>query len=104
VLNTCTLEQLVLPELRWSRRVRGEFANVLAEAEPSYAHAVLSARQSGEYAVSVRAPLMCSAGADRFCRRFGGNGRVAAAGAKGLARDRLEEFIRAFCDELARSP
>ncbi|MDQ7980678.1 acetyltransferase [Paraburkholderia sp. SARCC-3016] len=93
----------VLPEHRWARRVRGEFANALASAAPSSAHAVLSPRRSGDYAVSVRAPLARPGNADRLCRRFGGNGRARAAGVTSLARERLDEFISAFYDDFKTS-
>ncbi|TDV38949.1 hypothetical protein C7405_10166 [Paraburkholderia caballeronis] len=87
----------VLPDEPWARRVRGVFANTLANDEPAGAHAVLSARADGGYAVSVRAPLERPAGADRLCRGFpGGNGRVGAAGIDCLAADQLPVFVDAF--------
>lgn len=87
----------VLPDEPWARRVQGEFANELAARFPPLAHAVLCERSQGGYSVSVRAPLARLGGADRLCRQFpGGGGRAGAAGIDLLARDRLQEFIRAF--------
>lgn len=82
----------MLPAAAWSRRVRGEFANLMARREPVRGHAVLVPRQDGRYVVSVRAPC----GADRLCRQFGGNGRLAAAGIDGLDPARLDGFIAAL--------
>ncbi len=87
----------VLPDTPWARRVRGVYANELANAAPACAHAVLTELTGGGYAVSVRAPLASPRGADQLCRAFpGGNGRVGAAGIECLASDRLDAFIEAF--------
>ncbi len=87
----------VLPDAPWARRAQGEFANELATRFPALAHAVLCERAQGGYSVSVRAPLARLGGAGRLCRQFpGGGGRAGAAGIDLLARDRLQEFIRAF--------
>ncbi|HWT36827.1 MAG TPA: acetyltransferase [Paraburkholderia sp.] len=86
----------VLPGAAWSRRVRGEFANLMARREPLRGHAVLVPRQDGKYVVSVRAPVSAPCGADRLCRKFGGNGRLAAAGIDGLDPARLDAFIAAL--------
>jgi hypothetical protein len=94
----------VLPDEPWARRVRGVFANVLANEEPSRAHAVLSVNADGNYAVSVRAPLMQPRGADEVCRAFpGGNGRVSAAGIDCLDSKRLDAFVTAFARVFGRS-
>lgn len=87
----------VLPDAAWSRRVRGAFANALANAEPQRAHAVLSATQCGDFTVSVRAPVGLPYGADRLCRSFAtGGGRMAAGGINRLARERFGEFVQMF--------
>jgi hypothetical protein len=86
----------ILPDAAWARRVRGDFANLVARRDPSRAHAVLTASADGRYTASVRAPLDYPRGADVLCRKFGGNGRVGAAGIDGLDRARLDEFAAAF--------
>lgn len=93
----------VLPDEPWTRRVRGVFGNVLANEEPTRAHAVLSSNADGSYTVSVRAPLASPRGADELCRAFpGGNGRVGAAGINCLAHDRLDVFVKAFARVFGR--
>ncbi|WP_233837751.1 acetyltransferase [Paraburkholderia sp. ZP32-5] len=92
----------VLPDTAWAHRVRGEFANLIARRDPRRAHAVLTLRGDNRYVASVRAPLERPQGADVLCRKFGGNGRVAAAGIDGLDPRRLDEFIAAF--SIAFSP
>ena len=86
----------VLPDAGWSRRVLGSFANLLAERAPESAFAVLKARADGGYTASVRAPVAARSGADALCRRFGGDGRAAAAGIDRLQPDQIEAFARAF--------
>ncbi|SDD04093.1 acetyltransferase [Paraburkholderia lycopersici] len=94
----------VLPDEPWARRVRGVFANALANEEPSRAHAVLSVNADGNYAVSVRAPLTEPRGADELCRVFpGGNGRVGAAGIDSLDSARLDAFVTAFARVFGRT-
>ena len=83
----------VLPDAPWARRVRGIFGNEVANADRALAHAVVTVREDGDYAVSVRAPCAAPRGADAFCRTFGGNGREAAAGIGRLPRQRLDEFV-----------
>jgi hypothetical protein len=91
---------VVLPDTRWSRRVRGVYANQLARAAPGQAHALLVMNPDGAYTVSVRAPLEgigALQGADCLCRQFErGGGRPAAASIPRLPRRRLASFIRAF--------
>jgi hypothetical protein len=97
----------ILPDAAWARRVRGEFANLLARRDPARAHAVLTRRADGRYVTSVRAPLDLPQGADDLCRKFGGNGRVAAAGIGELDPTRLDEFVAAFSvafDSESRGP
>jgi hypothetical protein len=92
----------VLPDEPWARRVRGVYANLLANEEPACAHAVLSPRADGGYTVSVRAPRERPIGADRLCRHFpGGNGRVSAAGIDRLEHAQLNAFVEAFAREFA---
>jgi len=94
----------LLPDEPWARRVRGVFANTLANDEQACAHAVLTARADGGYTVSVRAPRERPIGADRLCRNFpGGNGRVGAAGIDCLAAGDLNAFVDAFAVEFGRA-
>jgi hypothetical protein len=83
----------VLPDAAWARRVRGIFGNEIANARQALAHAVVTVRADGDYAVSLRAPRANPAGADALCREFGGNGRAAAAGIGRLPRHELQEFV-----------
>ncbi len=85
----------VLPDEPWSRRVRGSFANELANRFPGLAHAVLTHNARQGYTVSVRTPLVKATGADALCRKFPtGGGRVGAAGINHLPKERLPEFVR----------
>lgn len=84
---------LKLPDAPWSRRVIGCLANELAAAEPQLAHAVLKALPGGAYVVSLRAPLAAPAGANEFCRCFGGGGRARAAGIDHLPAAELQRFM-----------
>lgn len=86
----------LLPDAPWSRRVSGSLSNILASAEPLRAHAVLKPTVSGDFVVSVRAPLRTPVGAAEFCLRFGGDGRAGAAGIDLLPAQQLERFIDAF--------
>ena len=95
-LATPTHLVLVLPDERWSRRISGPWANHLATAEPSRAHAVLVRRGEG-YTVSVRSPTIRPQGADALCRRFHtGGGRPAAAGVTALSAAELGRFMAEF--------
>jgi hypothetical protein len=87
---------VLLPDAPWSRRVIGGLANELATADPQRAQAVLKAHPQGGYVVSLRAPLSAPAGADGFCRRFGGGGRAGAAGIDRLPQQDLQRFIDAL--------
>ncbi len=87
----------VLPDAAWSRRVRGAFANELANRAPDLAHAILTPDDGGGYMVSLRAPVARPTGADALCRRFPtGGGRRSAAGINHLPQDGLPEFLRAL--------
>lgn len=90
------IEVYTLPDERWSRRVRGAFANRLALAAPRRAHAVLTPASDGAWTASVRAPLSAPLGADSLCRRFGGAGRSGAAGIGGLPQAAFDVFVAAF--------
>jgi hypothetical protein len=86
----------LLPDTPWARRVVGSLGNDLACANPSRAHAVLKTNASGDFTVSVRAPVSRVGGAAAFCRNFGGDGRAAAAGIDHLPADQLDRFTAAF--------
>ena len=96
---------MVLPDAPWSRRVRGEYANLLAARYPGQAHAILTPNMRGGYTVSARAPLAAMRGADELCRLFPeGGGRPAAAGINHLPHDQLPAFIHAFEHAFEPSP
>ena len=87
----------VFPEDSFSRRVSGVYSNQLARENPDRAHALASLLPSGDYLVSVRAPLATKSGADDLCRQFPtGGGRKAAAGINQLPADQLTAFGKAF--------
>ncbi|WP_366557514.1 hypothetical protein [Rhodoferax sp.] len=95
-LQDARVSVYLLPDAPWARRVSGSLSNYFASAQPLRAHAVLKARAAGDFEVSVRAPLHAPGGAAEFCRRFGGDGRAAAAGIDHLPADQLERFIAAI--------
>lgn len=87
----------VLPDAAWARRVSGVYANDLAGAHPTRAHALLTRSPRGHYVVSVRAPLANKSGADELCKRFPtGGGRKAAAGINVLPEGDIPAFVAAF--------
>jgi len=87
----------ILPDIAWARRISGVFGNELANRNPSCAHAVLSVNNTGDYQISVRAPLINKTGADELCSSFPtGGGRKSAAGINHLPLDQLSTFITAF--------
>ena len=87
----------MLPDQSWSRRISGVFGNKLTEQFPERAHAILTLLSSGNYVVSVRAPLMNRTGADELCRQFHtGGGRKAAAGINCLESEQVDHFINQF--------
>ena len=87
----------IMPDEPWARRVSGVYSNDLANADRDRGHAVLTAKASGTYLVSVRAPLENKTGADELCMKFPtGGGRKAAAGINDLPSDMLQEFIDTF--------
>ena len=86
-----------LPDKPWARRVGGVFGNQLANQNPDRGHAVLTAKNNGNFLVSVRAPLNNKVGAASLCRQFAtGGGREAAAGINDLPADKLDHFINLF--------
>ena len=86
-----------LPDKPWARRVSGVFGNQLANQNPDRGHAVLTAKNNGNFLVSVRAPLNNKVGAASLCRQFAtGGGREAAAGINDLPADKLDYFIDLF--------
>lgn len=92
----------ILPDQSWSRRISGVFGNQLTEQHPARAHAILSQISSGDYVVSVRAPLVNRVGADDLCRQFpSGGGRKAAAGINHLPADQYENFVAQFKTQFA---
>jgi len=94
----------MMPDEAWARRVSGVYSNDLANGDPDRAHAVLTAKASGCYLVSVRAPLNNKTGADELCMKFPtGGGRKAAAGINDLPGEQLQEFIDTFAAFYARS-
>ena len=87
----------VMPNAPWARRVSGVYSNDLANSDPDRAHAVITEKVSGDYVVSVRAPLNNKTGADELCMQFAtGGGRKAAAGINDLPADQLTVFVDAF--------
>jgi hypothetical protein len=87
----------ILPDEVWSRRVSGVYSNDLASNHPNRAHAILSHNSSGDYTVSVRAPMVNKTGADTLCRQFpSGGGRKGAAGINHLPATSLPLFYEQF--------
>ncbi len=87
----------MLPDAPWARRVSGVYGNELARDFPDRAHALATVLPSGDYRVSVRAPLSNKSGADELCMQFPtGGGRKAAAGVNRLPVDMFEAFVASF--------
>ena len=87
----------MLPNESWARRVSGVFGNDLANQFPNRAHAVITELATGDYIVSIRAPLSNKKGADQICRQFPtGGGRAAAAGINCLAKLDVDKFTNVF--------
>jgi hypothetical protein len=96
-LKTERCALFTFPEDPFARRVSGVYSNQLARENPDRAHALASLLPSGEYLVSVRAPLSTKSGADDLCRQFPtGGGRKAAAGINQLPADQLQAFSDAM--------
>lgn len=98
--ETATTAVLMLPDQAWTRRVSGVYGNALAREFPDRAHALVTEMESGNYRVSVRAPLSNKTGADELCMSFPtGGGRKAAAGINDLPKEMLGDFVAAFEDK-----
>ena len=96
-LKTERCALFTFPEDPFARRVSGVYSNQLARENPDRAHALASLLPTGEYLVSVRAPLSTKSGADELCRQFPtGGGRKAAAGINQLPADQLQAFSDAM--------
>jgi hypothetical protein len=86
-----------LPDEIWARRVSGVLGNELANQYPDRAHAVITQKQTGDFLVSVRAPLNRKEGADQLVSQYPtGGGRKAAAGINNLPEEILKQFMAAF--------
>lgn len=93
----------MFPDEPFARRVSGVLSNDLAQRSPDRAHALLSLLPSGDYLVSVRAPLNRKEGADTLCRQFDtGGGRKAAAGINRLPASDVDRFAATFSAQFAR--
>ncbi|MCC9657013.1 acetyltransferase [Rhodopirellula halodulae] len=102
-LATESCAAFLFPNDSFSRRVSGVYSNQLARENPERAHALLSELPSGEYLVSVRAPLATKTGADELVRQFPtGGGRKAAAGINQLPADQLQKFLDTMQQQFAR--
>ncbi len=96
-IEEAAIAAYILPDEAWARRVSGVFGNELARENPARAHALFTKLASGDYRVSVRAPLSSNAGADELCMQFPtGGGRKAAAGINSLPAESYDDFIAAF--------
>lgn len=95
--STPTSAVIVLPNQKWARRVSGVYANELANKDPDKAHAILTEQNTGDYLVSIRAPLNRKSGADTVASQFPtGGGRKAAAGINSLPKQNVDNFIQIF--------
>jgi nanoRNase/pAp phosphatase (c-di-AMP/oligoRNAs hydrolase) len=100
--GTCSV--YLLPDEAWSRRVSGAFANHLASVHAQVACAVLTPNRMRGYAVSLRVPESSSITAADFCVRYGGGGRVLAAGIDHLEATHLDAFLNAFGQTYGAAP
>lgn len=101
-VETDKCAMFVFPEDSFSRRVSGVYSNHLARENPDRAHALASLLPSGDYLVSVRAPLSTKSGADELCRKFPtGGGRKAAAGINQLPAGQLQTFSDTFAEQFS---
>ncbi len=92
----------LLPDMPWSRRVSGVFGNQLARDYPDRAHALLTILESGDYRISVRAPMNNKSGADELCLKFEtGGGRKGAAGINKLPPAEYDRFIELFFEQFS---
>jgi hypothetical protein len=95
-------DAFILPDAAWARRVSGVFANELAAARPTRAHAVLTPSSRGGYTVSVRAPRGGEFSAAELCRSFGGGGRREAGGIDHLERARVDALLDSLEAQVSR--
>jgi len=92
----------LLPDAAWARRSSGTLANDLAKTHKGSAVAIVSAKTSGGYLVSIRVPKESSVSAEAFCRRFPtGGGRRTAAGINHLPSAELEGFAALFEEQFS---
>lgn len=97
IAATASAAVFMFPDEPWARRVSGVYSNDLVNRFPDRAHAVMTAKKSGTYLVSVRAPLNRKSGAADLCKQFPtGGGRAAAAGINDLPGDQFQRFIDTF--------
>lgn len=88
---------MMLPDQPWARRIIGVLANALMQDQPDCAIGILSPDDNDGFAVSVRTPRHCQAGAAEFCLGFdGGGGRQLAGGINHLPRADLDQFLQRF--------
>lgn len=86
-----------LPDEPWARRVSGVLGNELANQHPSKACAIITDNPTGDYLVSIRAPLQNRQGAVAVARQFAtGGGREAAAGINALPVNQVDALIKAM--------
>lgn len=86
-----------LPDMAWARRVSGPLGNELCNRNPDTAFGILTNNASGNFTVSIRAPLKNRTGANEVANRFAtGGGRKAAAGINDLPQAELPAFIEAM--------
>lgn len=95
---------MLLPDQPWARRIIGVLANELTQDQPDCAIGILSPDSNAGFAVSIRTPLHCSAGAAEFCLGFdSGGGRQLAGGINHLPLADLDKFLQRFEACFARS-
>ncbi len=87
------------PPESWARRYAPTWANAMQRDFPSKALAFLMEKQSGNYAVSIRAPREGAGSALRasdLAREFSGGGRRGAAGINDLPASETAGFLNRF--------
>ena len=95
---------IILPDERWSHRIRGAFANIVINKNPNRACAILSINKKGSYTVSVRVPRASKITAGQFCKNFAtGGGRATAGGINNLDMNRFDEFVQLFISYFQKS-
>ncbi|SIO41611.1 acetyltransferase [Salinivibrio sp. ES.052] len=100
-----TAQVYLLPDAAWARRISGMWGNQLANLNPDRAHAVLTPMPSGDWMVSIRAPLNQPTGAVQLAEQFKtGGGRASAAGINALPHASLSAFTSAFMAHFPANP